>query len=304
MAVVAPLTVLVLRAANSEDQSKPTLRPAMVVLPAGEFNMGSAESEANRDTDELQHRVSITRPFAISQTEVTQGQYQLATGKTAISDCSDGIDVGTGGNLPVVCVSWFDAVEYANAMSRIEGLTEVYEINYSDVNWKKEANGYRLPTEAEWEYAARAGTSTTFVGTDSENAVCEFANVADRTASLKHSDWNSFACDDSHVYLSPVENRRFNAWWLYGFGGNALEWVWDWYGDYDTNDATDPSGPVDGQFRVIRGGSFNFGPRNARVANRGWYVPGARNGSLGFRLSRSCYSSLLPSSPLQDCLKK
>jgi len=303
LAIVLPLMVMFSRAAYPPRDSAAQLRPEMVVLPAGSYLMGSPEDEQHRDDDERQHRVELTRPFAISRTEVTQAHYGSVTGTLVDDDCDgDGIAVGLGDTLPVVCVSWFDAVSYVNALSRLEGLDPAYVVEGSQIRWNKESDGYRLPTEAEWEYAARSGRSTIYVGTSNEGDVCQFANVADRTLKAEFADevggQELFDCDDSYPLLSPVESRAFNSWWLFGFGGNALEWVWDWHEPFDSEDQIDPSGPKDGGNRVLRGGSFGGDPRSARVANRGRSVPGGRYADVGFRIARSCPFALLSSDTL------
>ena len=285
----------------------PDLRPEMVVLPAGSFTMGSPEKEADRDEDEKQRRVVFTRPFLISRTEITQAQYQAVMGVEPVGDCYVALVVDLEASYPVVCVSWFDAVRYANRLSELEGLDAAYQINGSEVSWDPDNHkvGYRLPTEAEWEYAARAGSGLRYVGTADESDVCTFANVRDKAyvERTKDDTLSSFNCNDQHGLLAPVENRAFNQWQLYGFGGNASEWVWDWYDAAYTGE-TDPAGPESGEYRVIRGGSFRDFPRLARVAYRSGDGPGGRLTHVGFRLSRSCPSSLLPSGtlPVQNCL--
>lgn len=308
VSLLMPLAVTVWRAYNpSEDAVIPQLRPEMVVLPAGRFEMGSPDSEANRDSDETLHEVELTRPFLISRTEVTQQQYQAVTGQIPTANCSSksGIeDAGQGDNLPVVCISWLDAVHYANALSELEGLDSAYQLEGDNVTWAEpETDGYRLPTEAEWEYAARAGTNTVYVGTDIEEKVCDYANVAGQTLNTVHKGVDVFSCDDKHLYLSPVENRLENPWKLFGFGGNATEWVWDQFGEYEVKSYANPKGPESGGGRVVRGGSFGYSPRFARVAGRIGSQPSERLGNLGFRLSRSCPSSLLHSGtlPAADC---
>ena len=295
VSLLMPLAVTVWRAYNpSEDAVIPQLRPEMVVLPAGRFEMGSPDREANRDSDETLHEVELTRPFLISRTEVTQQQYQAVTGQIPTANCNSDIeDAGQGDNLPVVCISWLDAVRYANALSELEGLDSAYQLERDNVTWAEpETDGYRLPTEAEWEYAARGGTNTVYVGTDIEENACDYANVADQTLNTVHKGVDVFSCDDKHRYLSPVENRLENPWKLFGFGGNASEWVWDWYGEYEVKSNADPKGPESGENRVFRGGSFRISPRSARVAFRSWALPSWRYVNLGFRLSRSLSSSL------------
>ncbi|MEM7254919.1 MAG: formylglycine-generating enzyme family protein, partial [Pseudomonadota bacterium] len=247
------------------------------------FLMGSPDTEEGRDEDEAQREVRIARPFAVAVTEVTRAQYEAVMGVPAHEGC---VVESEGQQVPAVCVTWFEAVRFANRLSTIEGLTPVYEIVGSSVTWKPTPSrkvGYRLLTEREWEYAARAETQTVFVGTSDPTGACDWANVSDR------SRGGSFLCDDGFPRLAPVENRmRPNVWRLAGFGGNAAEWVWDWYAEKPPDAAR---GPETGQSRVFRGGSWYDSPQSARVADRGRNGPSARYSLVGFRLARSCHPS-------------
>ena len=269
-------------------------RPAMKRLEGGPFWMGSPEDEPDRDNDEARHRVEISG-FWVAQTEVTQGQYEAVIGKNPVEIEKDFwgnacASSGVGSSLPVICVGWTDALRFCNALSKEEGLTPVYEHLDSDSpTWNRQANGYRLLTEAEWEYAARAGTSTRFVGTDQEAGVCEYGNVADASAKKKFPDWPTFACDDGYATLAPVEAHRSNGWELVGFVGNAWEWVWDGYEASFPDTLKNPV--VDrGSYRVLRGGSWWIVPRDTRVAFRYRIDPSRRSHVVGFRVARSLLS--------------
>ncbi len=240
--------------------------PEMVVIPPGEFMMGSPASETGRFGNEIQHRVRLTRPFAMGKYEVTFAEYDRFAEKTQREMPRD---EGWGrGNRPVINVSWHDAVDYAE--------------------WLSEQTGkrYRLPTEAEWEYAARAGTSTAY----------SFGNDAGQL-------WMYGWCDSAAPFgTQPVDSLKPNPWGLYHMHGNVWEWVRDWYGSYDsdisisiaskTAETTaaaaveNPSGPPSGTDRVIRGGSWVNSAWYCRSASRSDGVPGYAYRPRGFRLLR------------------
>jgi formylglycine-generating enzyme required for sulfatase activity len=262
---------------ESDIRPETDLRPAMIRVPTGTFTMGSPETETGRGDDEDQHKVEITRDFYLARTEVTQAQYEAVVGDnpSRARQC--------GSDCPVETVSWLDAVRYANALSRRENLEECYEIDGETVSWLPglDCRGYRLPTEAEWEYAARAGSADSYAGTDKLAEVCTYANVDD----------SAFGCDDRYSDLAPVAKLEPNGFGLHDMTGNVWEWVWDWYGSYD-GDAVDPTGPQSGRIRVIRGGSFDDHPQYARVAYRFGVGPSSRIPYLGFRVARSLPSAL------------
>ncbi len=245
-------------------------RPKMVPIPKGRFLMGSPQDEEDRRENEKQHWVELTQPYVMMETEVTQGQYQAVMGENP-----SGL---TGGpeavQWPVENVTWFDAVKYANRLSQAEGIEECYRIVGTEVSWEKKqrCKGYRLPTEAEWEYAARAGQKTVYAGSGKADEV----------------GWYS---GNSKGQTHPVKQKNANDWKLYDLSGNVWEWVWDWYGDYQEKEQRDPVGPpkadASDAARVVRGGGWGYGAGGMRVANRGGYAPGYRLGAQGFRLVRS-----------------
>ena len=254
-----------LAASAAPDLGGVTLRPKMLPIRAGRFQMGSADSTF--DNERPVREVFIQTAFEMSETEVTQAQYQAVMGRNP-SHYSADLDAA---NLPVESVSWLDAVAYCNALSQREGLTPCYRLQGQSVTWPNQqaCRGYRLPTEAEWEYAARAGRPTEYAGSDD---VKEVAWIHSKPGSRPHR----------------VGTKKANAWGLHDMSGNVWEWVWDWYARSYTGAATtDPSGPSAGVNRVLRGGSFIGGALYARVAGRDWFAPSIRGYYVGFRLARS-----------------
>ena len=260
---------------------------SMVWLEPGTFWMGSPEGEPGRSSDEQRHQVTLSQGFWLASTEVTQEQYRSVVGKNPSTADYKGVSL-LGDDLPVQTVSWLDAVQFCNALSTSEGLTPAYRVAGEAVSWDRSSTGYRLPTEAEWEYAARAGTSTRWAGTDSEASLCGYGNVADAAAKAQFDDWTTTACSDGHAGLAAVGSYKANAWGLYDMSGNVWEWVWDAYESKYPPDTTSPV--VDGtpdSNRVNRGGSWSGPPAYARVADRYGYPPSTRGYILGFRVARS-----------------
>lgn len=229
---------------------------AYVRIEAGTFTMGSPNSEEGRNPDETQHEVTITRDFWLKKTEVTQGEWESVMGSNPSRSLACGSD------CPVEGVSWLDTVEYLNTLSDREGLERCYGIDASFSGLG--CTGYRLPTEAEWEYAARAGTTEARYG--------ELESVA----------WYVENSNDPH----GVGQKSPNPWGLHDMLGNVWEWVQDWYAPYGGN-ASDPLGLGAGGDRVARGGSWHAHAGNVRAAYRGTFSPGYRGGHLGFRSARS-----------------
>ena len=272
--------------AEGRDWQSPTLG-TMKWIPAGTFMMGSPTTEPGRDNDETQHKVTLTKGFWMMEHEVTQGEWQavmgsnpVATGSWKVGDeegaAGSCASVGVGPNLPVVCVDWEQAREFARRVSARDGVT------------------YALPTEAQWEYAARGGSSARWAGASEESALCGVANVANanRTGDYKAmsydpSSWSFAPCDDGVSGLATVKRYRSNGYGLYDMSGNAWEWTADWLGDYPASAVIDPTGPSSGAFRVFRGGGWLLASHFARVAYRIAFAPADRGVDLGLRLVRT-----------------
>jgi formylglycine-generating enzyme required for sulfatase activity len=247
------------------SSSNPSAPPAssipagMVFIQSGTFMMGSHTTETNRDSDETQHSVTISKGFYMGKYEVTQKEWVEVMGTNP--------SYWKGDNLPVEGVSWNDAIDYCNKRSVKEGLTPAYTVSGSTVAWNKSATGYRLPSEAEWEYACRAGTITAY----------------NTGLSITTSQAN---CNYNIGKTTTVGSYAANAWGLYDMHGNVWELCWDWYGSYSSGVQTDPTGAVSGANRVLRGGSWYDFASDLRSANRGNNTPSISYNYRGFRLVR------------------
>jgi len=241
----------------------PEVRPKLVKVPKGSFTMGSPTGESGRGADETQHMVTLTTDFWMAESEVTQRQYRNLMGRSPA--------FFKGDDLPVDYVSWDDAVAYCNALSVKEKLTPCYQISGTTVGWAQgvKCSGYRLPTEAEWEYAARSPATTVYAGSDSVDGVAWYST-------------------NSGITTHAVKTKTANGRGLYDLTGNVWEWVWDGYkGNYEELPSTDPIGPLTIETRVFRGGSWNDPATYARVARRYPYAPSYSSNDLGFRFVRS-----------------
>jgi formylglycine-generating enzyme len=303
--------------AAGETQITNSIGMKMTLVPSGEFMMGSNESTAAMaalyDKPDLQHgskaewfhsehpqhRVRITRPFYLGTYHVTRGQFRLFVKDSGYKTDAEKSDEPGGEGLlpdkktfgfnadfswrnvgfeqtddhPVVCVSWNDAGAFCQWLSR------------------KEGKSYRLPTEAEWEYACRAGTTTRYYSGDDPETLAKVGNVAD--AALKAEAGlnakHTIRANDGYVFTAPVGQFKPNAFGLFDMHGNAWQWCADWYDErfYSASPVDDPRGPAFGLYRVLRGGSCITGPFYARSANRLPDAPDGRNLFPGFRVARS-----------------
>jgi formylglycine-generating enzyme required for sulfatase activity len=251
----------------------PAIPPGYVRIEPGVFTMGSPAGELGRGADEVQHQVTITRAFLMKTTEVTQAEWQ------AVMENNPSQFAACGGSCPVEQVSWNDAVDYVNRLSDAAGLARCYDANRAFAGL--ECLGYRLPTEAEWEYAARAGTQTAYnTGVNTQTGCVNDPNL----------DLAGWYCGNANNTTHPVGQKRANEWGLLDMHGNVWEWVQDWYGGYQGGAVSDPIGPPigDGQVgRIGRGGSWGIVAQLARAAQRGWNHPGHRDGYIGLRPVRS-----------------
>ena len=254
-------------------------------IQPGSFMMGSPPNEPGRLKDETRHHVKLTRPYYIQNTEVTAGQFKQFVESTDYSTEAEkgggcwitgngtgwkqkpGTDwekpgsITFGDDLPVVCVSWNDARAFARWLS------------------EKEGRSYRLPTEAEWEYAGRAGTSTPF-----------------STGSCLSTDEANYGRpgSDYRLCVTRIKDQRNdlvtagmlapNPWKLYNIHGNVSEWCLDWYGPYPSKNITNPGGPVSGSERVMRGGHWQSDAAGCRCARRWRFPPNLASDAVGFRL--------------------
>ncbi len=254
---------------------------SLILIPSGTYQMGSPESERQRGTDETQHEVSISA-FYVDPYEVKQKDYQEVMGENP--------SVFRGDDLPVENVTWFDAVHYCNRLSESRGLTPVYTVDGNTVTWNRNANGYRLLTEAEWEYVCRAGTTTIYNFGDQVHS--DYANFEGSYPYLIEENYVSHT--NPEVVTSrnrgetiPVTELPPNTFGLCNTHGNVAEWCFDYYGEYDLSSTIDPSGAASGSLRVNRGGSYNDFGKHLRSAYRSATNPIDTDQNLGFRIGRN-----------------
>lgn len=247
------------------------LSPKMLTITGSQFSMGSAKGQR----DENVHIVDLSgHEYLVSEAEVTQELYELVMTKNP-SKFKSPLN-------PVERVSWRDALDFCNRLSEMENLTPVYTFNENQILWNGKADGYRLLTEAEWEFAARGGVDSLYSGSDNNDEVA----------------WTS---ENSKKKTNLVKQKSPNAFGLYDMSGNVYEWVWDWHpcgtlsfdtlkkcdGEYDTATVKLPTGPTKGAEKVFRGGSYKQKKTSSRVTNRGFYVTNTKQTNVGFRIARN-----------------
>jgi formylglycine-generating enzyme required for sulfatase activity len=262
--VLVVLCLLLVQTAGATENSQQVWVNAVgmefVLIPAGTFSMGSPLTETYRDSSEGQHMVTISRPFYMQTTEVTVDQWRTVMGRRWFARKKG------SGDMPVVKVSWHDCLKFIRKLNRMTGDT------------------YALPTEAQWEYAARAGsTGAYFWGTGIDCTRAMFANNPKKHGACVSSNLNA---GRKPGMPAPVKSYPPNAWGLFDMHGNVWEWCEDLFSRYDMTPVTDPCETESGQNRVRRGGSW-FGPGYAlRSANRAYGHPMSRLQNTGFRLIR------------------
>ena len=257
--VVAAMLFCMTGCSRNEIQKGVAIEMELVEIPAGKFTMGSPEDEKDHQDNEAQVPVTLTKPFGLGKTEVTQGQWKSVMG----TEPWDGQEAVRADNYPATYVSWDDATKFCRKLTEIERKSGKLKADEE----------YRLPTEAEWEYACRAGTTTAFSFGDDESKLGEYA-------------WfrgNAFSAGEE--YAHKVGLKKPNPRGLHDMHGNVWEWCSDW--SATLQGGTDPVGPNGGSRRVFRGGGWWDDPSGCRSALRNGSAPSNRNDRTGFRVARS-----------------
>ena len=234
--------------------------PGVVDIPAGCFMMGSPD-EFGSDNEHPRHEVCVSA-FRMDRLPVLESEFEAATGTTPWTLCNGATCSHPDPDLPAWYVTWNEADSFCRAKDG------------------------RLPTEAEFEYAARAGDSGVFIWGDTLVHACEYANLADLNLLKILPGWSAFPCDDGHALIAPAGGRKPNRWGLHDMAGNVWQWTSDWYAAdwYASSPRQDPTGPSEGTGRVMRGGSWLNGPTGGRAAYRDGFRPDERySGAIGFR---------------------
>ncbi len=279
----------------------------MVLVPGGIFQMGDQFGDGSSDEQPL-HSVTLNS-FYLGKAEVTKADFAQFVQESGYRTTADkegtafGLKNGEWGNHkglswkgmgfpqsdnhPVIGISWYDAIEYCNWLSEKQGLQKVFTISGDKVTCNWTAKGYRLPSEAEWEYAARSGGKKYKYSWGNGDPD---ANIADESVKRQYYYWTIWeGYDDGYVYSSPIRSFRPNELYLYDMTGNVREWCWDLYGAdyYMISPPFNPKGPESGFHRVVRGGSWNLHPGSVRATYRFHLSAGDRRNDVGFRLART-----------------
>jgi formylglycine-generating enzyme required for sulfatase activity len=241
----------------------------LVLIPKGTFMMGSPGSEIGPENKQTQHEVTISKDYYLGVTEVTQGQYEKVMGTNPSffqgdkvaernPDTDRVIKEVDSSNHPVEQVSWGDAIDFCKKLSDLPGE-------------KAAGRVYRLPTEAQWEYACRAGSKSAYSFGESSKSLGDYAWFAGKSNGQTH----------------PVGEKKATAWGLYDMQGNVFEWCSDWYDEYPKGAVSDPTGPKEGSLRVFRGGCWDGVAELCKSADRAWGLPSSRIYGIGFRVALS-----------------
>lgn len=255
------------------------------------FSLGAFDGDHDADAEEYpKHQVTLSRTFAMSRYQVTQNLWEK------VMDMNPSSFIGT--NRPVENVNWLDCILFCNKYSEIKGLEKVYEVPKGlesvlksqqkpisvvvnrlarSIKQNLDATGYRLPTEAEWEYCAKANTNFLYSGSNNPEEVAWYGSHFARD--LKSGN--------SHGATHLVGGKNPNAFGIHDMSGNVWEWCWDWYGEYLSESISDPTGSLNGLNKVSRGGCWRGGTWGTRVSGRYRYEPSFRNSNIGFRLVRT-----------------
>ena len=264
-----------------EQLDPSSVNDGYVLISGGTYLMGSPDAENWRIEDEKQHEVTVSS-FYMDAYETTQKEYESLIGENPSSF--------EGDDLPVENISWLDAIRFANAKSVDMGLTPAYTITSDGVTWNRSANGYRLPTEAEWEYACRAGTVTPF-NTETSISTDEANYWGSYPYEIEENYFNTGVLDTkpsgSEGQTVVVGSYPSNKLGLFDMHGNVNEWCWDYYGEYDSTKPQDPTGTASGTRHVYRGGGWNDFAKNLRSSYRAAGQSDLKYSNLGVRLVRN-----------------
>ena len=303
LTILVLIGVSLLFSPRVESQKNPAARVfaresgiTFVLISPGRFQMGSPENEPGRGNGERQHWRTIKEPFYISETEVTVEQFRRFVKATGyLTDAERGTEEGghTKGAFATVPdgdrewsinASW--QFPFPNMIEHhLRDDHPVVQVSWNDAQSFVKHFGYQLPTEAQWEYAARAGTRTAYLWGNDEAGGKGFGNVNDASAAKRFCKWNrSFPFDDGYVFLAPVRSFKPNAWGLHDVEGNVAEWCEDAFVREYPADGADESAATNGNARVIRGGSWLDPPDLYRLAKRFGFAPQGRRDFIGFRV--------------------